>query len=225
MSSDRSPPLTSSPREGVPDQMVPQPSSSPRSGRRNPTQHFQNQNENTGIESRKLVNLNPVKCRIFYVNSTPASSLASLNGFVIKKAISGFVGTDHKCTRLRSGTLRVEVNTQKQAEMLLKMAIIQYVPVQVTPPFASNTSKGVVTHYDFVHMTEEEIVQEMEDLDVVACKKFTRFDKVTKERKPSDTVCLTFATTNHPESILVGYEPRKVRTFIPRPLRCSKCQL
>ena len=155
---------------------------------------------NTGNNNvRKLVELDPLKCRIFFVNSTPASKMATLTGFMIKKCLTDAVGNDHKCTRLRSGTLKVEVHTQQQVRNLHNMGTIHNVQVEVTTPFASNTVKGVVSHYDFEKMTEEQIVNAMQDVGVVACRKLPKKDKHTRQRIPSDIACLTFAKTRLPE--------------------------
>ena len=181
---------------------TPDPPSSPRRGGRN----RENDNMDTGNNNvRKMVNLDPSKCRIFFINSTPAKDLENLNSFIIKKVLTGCLGPQHTCTRLRSGTLRVEVQSQQQALDLQYMRTIHNVPVQVTMPFASNTSKGVVTHWEFARMTEEDIVKGMSDVGVVACRKFMRLDRHTNTRKPSSTVCLTFDTTTLPDSVCVAF--------------------
>ena len=224
MPSDRQPPSSSSPREGDTDLMDPQPSSSPRSGGRHPDTRNPMNNGNNTQNQRPMMNLDPHKARIFFVKSNPTSQLATVNVFIVKKALTAQVGANHNCTRLRSGTLRVEIQTHKQVSDLLKLTQIQGVPIEVEVPFASNTCKGVVTHYDFAQMSEDDIVTEMANLDVVACRKFFKPDKHTGERRPTNTVCLTFAKTELPDSIYVGYEPRPVYPFIPRPQRCNKCQ-
>ena len=221
MSSERQSPSSSSPRGGDIEMTTPEPSASPRSGgRNNGHPQMNNGNEHT----RKHIDLDPFKARIFYVQSTPISQLATLNGFIVKKALTHAVGATHECHRLRSGTLRVQVHTLEQVKDLHNMHQINGIPVTVEVPFASNTCKGVVSHYDFERMTEDNIVQEMKELDVVACRKFYKKDKHTKEHRPTNTVCLTFARTQLPESIYVGYELRTVYPFVPRPQRCNKCQ-
>ena len=229
MTGGRSSPSAPSPRGGTNDQTAPSPSSSPRRGGRNPdhatdTDPSLNTNSNPN-SNRPLVNLDPTKCKVFNVQSNPPSDLAAFNGFIIKKALTYEIGTPHKCTRLRSGMLRVEVTTTEQALQLYhNLKQINGLPVSVVIPYASNTCKGVVTHHDFARMTETEIVTEMADLGVVACRKFYRTDRTTHQKVPTNTVCLTFATTQLPDSIFVAYEPRSVRPFIPKPLRCNKCQ-
>ena len=221
MSGDRSSPQAPDLREGADMTMTPEPSTSPRRG--GETRTLINDDDNRTMQ-RKMIDLKHEQARIFYVQSTPGHLLASLNGFIVKKAITYHIGPHHSCTRLRSGTLRIEVQSSDQARTLWKVSTIHDVPVTVTIPFASNTCRGVVSHFDFARMSEDEIVEEMADLKVVACRKFYRQDRNTHTRVPSNTVCLTFATTDLPDSIMVGYELRNVRPFIPRPIRCNKCQ-
>ena len=225
MSSDRMTPQAPDRREGAEQLMNPEPStSSPRGeGNRN-SQRMTNDDNMNQTNGRKFIEIDHTKARIFYISSTPPQLLNSLNGFVVKRVLSKELGNNHKCTRLRSGTLRVEIENVNQARTLKKMKTIHSVEVVTTVPFSSNTVKGVVTHYDFGRMTEDEIVEEMEHLDVVACRKFYKTDRQTRRRIDTNTVCLTFAKTTLPDSICVGYEPRKVRPFVPRPIRCNKCQ-
>ena len=179
---------------------------------------------NAEEQNRKMIDIDPTKARIFHVTSDPPSMLSTVNGFVIRKALTSEIGTNHTCKRLKSGTLRVEVENAKQAQKMAKFTQIYGLPVTSTPPFASNTCKGVVSHYDFVSMTDDEIVEEMAVEQVIGCKQFFRTDRNTHQRVPSGTVCLTFATTVRPEKIHVGYDIRDVRPYMQKPIRCNKCQ-
>ena len=221
MSGDRTTPHSSPRRGGELDLTDPAPSTSPSNGGGNPEHGKQN---NAEVNARKMIEIDPTKARIFHVQTDPPSLLASLNGFVIRKVLTGALDTNHTCKRLRSGTLRVEVETAQQARALTNLKAINYVPITVTAPFASNTCKGVVTHFDLANMTEDEIVREMTSQHVIACRQFLRTNRRTQLRELSHTVCLTFATTVLPEKVRIGYDIRPVRPFVPKPIRCNKCQ-
>jgi hypothetical protein len=84
-----------------------------------------------------------------------------------------------------------------------------------------NTKKGVIRCPAFRGISEEEIVEDLEDEGVVAAKKiyFTR----DGQKVESATVILTFDGCEVPRDIQAGYMNIKVEPYIPNPLRCFQC--
>ena len=156
------------------------------------------------------------------VEERGSNSLGRLSPFVVEKAIHGCIGTAVQVKRLRSGDLLVEVTRRTQAENLLKLTQFASVPVTVSPHRALNTSKGVIRSSELAAMDTEELTAELKRFQVI------KVDKIminkNNERKPSNTLILTFCTPTLPASLKVAYLNIKVEPYIPAPLRCYRCQ-
>lgn len=169
--------------------------------------------------------IDPKQARVFRVEAAdPRRPVIDLNIFVIRKVIEHHCGSIAMCKKLRSGELLVHVNSAASANAIMKMKTIHDVPVRVYAPIFSNVRKGVVYHYEFKNMTEDEIVDCMHDQAVVAAQHFRKLDKTKNQRFNTGMVTLTFAGITLPERVVVGWESVDVRAFVPRPRRCFKCQ-
>ena len=160
-----------------------------------------------------------------YLNVTSVNDsvrLASLNPFIIQKVIDGQAGRVEFVKKLASGDLLIKVNSPSQVKDLLKMTLIHKYNVKVSVPKNLNTCRGVVSCRDLKHMSEAEIISFMSDQDVVDARKITRLED--NKREMTNSVILSFAKSKVPEKIIVGYEIIPVRPYVPRPMRCFKCQ-
>ena len=70
-------------------------------------------------------------------------------------------------------------------------------------------------------MTETEIKTELQEQGVVEVHRVTV--KRDTEKVPTNTLFLTFNTSNLPKEITVGYLKVKVALFVPNPMRCFNC--
>ncbi|GBN78433.1 hypothetical protein AVEN_130609-1 [Araneus ventricosus] len=86
----------------------------------------------------------------------------------------------------------------------------------------SNVSRGVLSNPDFTHVTEAEFLEELRDQNVCAARRIN----IRRDGRliPTQHVVLTFQTPILPKSIKAGYINRKLRPYIPNPLRCFKYQ-
>ena len=85
-----------------------------------------------------------------------------------------------------------------------------------------NFTKGVIKTSDFKDMSQEEIIANMHSQDVINCKRisFVRDSKTID----TNTYMLTFNHLQLPSTVYLGYLHVRVEQYIPRPLRCTKCQ-
>lgn len=118
--------------------------------------------------------------------------------------------------------LKIKCTSTKQAQELLKCSSIRGENVEITAPRKKINSlpmkKGIIFGVP-VEATEEDLKEETEATHVMRLKK--RTDGVLQ---PTTSVVLTFPPGRDlPHIVYYGYLNFKVRLFIPRPLRCHKC--
>ncbi|GBN88413.1 hypothetical protein AVEN_170571-1 [Araneus ventricosus] len=141
--------------------------------------------------------------------------------FLVEKAITGNVGNVKSTKKLRSGDLLVEVESPKQAIETPKIKSLSTIPVTVKPK-SLQSSKGVISCGELLNESEEKITEELKSQGVIHVRRITiRRDGqllITKH------LILTFDSYKLPENIKAGYMSLSVKTYIPNPLRCFKCQ-
>lgn len=156
------------------------------------------------------------------MSSIEEGALKKVSPFVIAKVIQGLVGDVKTAKRLRSGSLLIEVNNSRQAKRLLELTDFFQVPVKVEPHRSLNTCDGVITSWDLSDCTEEEIKEGLSDQKVISVRRLkTRRSGTLKD---TNSFVLTFALPKLPASIYVCYNSIQVRQYIPKPVRCFRCQ-
>ncbi|KAM7291679.1 hypothetical protein ISCGN_028250 [Ixodes scapularis] len=96
--------------------------------------------------------------------------VAKLSPFVVAKVLENLVGFSYKAKKQHSGDLLVEVTTKKQNEAILKLTSFLDVKVSVSPHRTLNTIRGVLSEDDFLHTSEEELLEGLQVVGVVAVK-------------------------------------------------------
>jgi type II secretory pathway pseudopilin PulG len=124
--------------------------------------------------------------------------------------------------KLRDGTLLITTANEAQSAKLLAMDTFNGIPVKVQVHRTLNTCRGVITNYDLLYVSDEEIKSEMASQGVIDCRRLKT--KRNGELINSTSVILTFSRDTLPEKVFVGYESVSVRPFIPSPMRCFQCQ-
>ena len=149
--------------------------------------------------------------------------ISQVSPFAIKRFFSAYLSGDLKSAKkLRDGTLLIETADDLQSEKLLGMKFFNEFPVTVEPHRTLNSSRGVVSHFDFLHLDADTISEEMASQGVTGCRKIT--SRRNSEIKSTTSVILTFAMETLPSRVFIGYESVPVRPFIPSPMRCFQCQ-
>jgi hypothetical protein len=150
-------------------------------------------------------------------------SLKKVSPFLIRRMLSAFVvGELKSAKKLRDGTLLIETANETQSKKLLTMKLLNDIPVVVEPHRTLNTCRGIITHYDLLHVEVEEIQREMASQGVIHARRLTT--KRNGEIINTTSVVLTFSFDSLPEKVFIGYESVPVRPFIPAPMRCFQCQ-
>ncbi|XP_046389311.1 uncharacterized protein LOC124158135 [Ischnura elegans] len=150
-------------------------------------------------------------------------TFTKVSPFVIKRFFSCYLKGDLKSVKkLRDGTVLIETADDLQSEKLLGIKMFSELPVTVEPHRTLSSSKGVVSHFDFLHLDAETISEEMASQGVTGCRKIT--SRRNGEIKITTSVILTFAMETLPSRVFIGYESVPVRPFIPSPMRCFQCQ-
>ena len=147
------------------------------------------------------------------------SGLLSLSPFAIAKGIKGLASEPKSVKKIKNGLL-VEVAAKAHSDLLLKSNKIAEVPIKVSVHRTLNTRRGVIRCRELSGMTEEDIVSELASQHVTQVKRVF----VDRGQKATNTYFLTFEVSDLPKEIKVGYMNVKVDPFIPKPLRCYKCQ-
>ena len=163
--------------------------------------------------------------RFLILEGETEQSLKNLSPFLVDKWFQGICSTGFKSIqRQRSGAFLVECSTKRASDLLLKRndTLLHDRKVRVSTHARLNSCRGVVRCADLKDCTEVEIREGLADQGVTAVQRIT----ITKEARkvPTNTLILTFANRQLPESIKVGYLKVRVTPYIPSPLRCFKCQ-
>lgn len=152
-------------------------------------------------------------------------TLRLVNPFLIEKAIEQQAGTVKSILRVRDGSILIETVSKKQAEKLYKMTTLgPNINVSIFEHPRLNSSKAVVSCFDFTFLTDKEILEGLASQHVTEIKRITRRIPNKKERVNSASIIITFNLPQLPEKIHVAFQSISVRPFIPRPLRCFNCQ-
>ena len=152
------------------------------------------------------------------VNDT---NLSKLSPFVICKVIDGICGNVQQVKPLKNGQLLIKVNSQSQAEKLLRCKSIldNRYAVSVSPAEQLNSSKGVIYADELRLTSESELLQNFGPSGV------TKVQRLNKgpDKTATALLVLTFSASILPYDVKAGYSSYRVRPYYPRPFQCFKC--
>lgn len=158
----------------------------------------------------------------FLVISSESGQLAKTSPFIIQKGLLGIGGNPKSVKKLRSGDLLIETCNPLQSKSFLAGKTIHNIPISVTPHNSLNSCRGVISENDLVHVTEKEILEELQEQNVSQVRRITI--KRGEEIINTKHIILTFNSPKLPTHIIAGYLNCPVRPYIPNPLRCFNCQ-
>ncbi|GBN87327.1 hypothetical protein AVEN_95538-1 [Araneus ventricosus] len=155
-------------------------------------------------------------------SSTSNENFHTVSPFLVERAITGSIGDVKSTKKLRSGDLLVEVHSRKQSEQIVKIKTFSNIPITVSPHASLNSSKGFITCGELLNVPREEILKELQGQRVSHVRRIS----IRRDGQLLNTkhLILTFDSAKLPENIKAGYMRLSVRTYIPNPLRCFKCQ-
>ncbi|XP_059620280.1 uncharacterized protein LOC132264188 [Phlebotomus argentipes] len=165
-----------------------------------------------------------------------SAGTASLSPYVILEALKGLGDMKEvKCTQLKNHTLLIETQNAAQTEKILQVTTIGKAPVKVYEHPKLNRSRGVIKCWEFCGCDIEELLMEMKQFNVVGLRQIRRHmtddeeaqcvkENRKKSRKDTGIFLVTFNTPDLPAKLNVGYRKAEVKLYIPKPLRCFRCQ-
>ncbi|GBM80764.1 hypothetical protein AVEN_10629-1 [Araneus ventricosus] len=154
--------------------------------------------------------------------TTTNESFHTVSPFLVEKAITAKLGMTKSTRKLRSGDLLIEIATRKQAQQIIQLKSLDTIPVTVSAHATLNSSKGVISCGELLHVPMEEVLKGFQPQGVTHIQRI----KIRQNGQLIDTkhLILTFHSPKIPDSVRAGYIKLKVRPYIPNPLRCYKCQ-
>ena len=121
-----------------------------------------------------------------------------------------------------NGTLIIKTQSRTQTKQLLKITEFCGKTVTVFLHPSRNSSQGTIWAPDLRHMSESELLTDLQDQAVTGVRRLTT--KKDGQRRDTHRLVLTFASLTLPQNIKIGYLNFEVAIFVPNPIRCFKCQ-
>ncbi|GFT13878.1 uncharacterized protein TNCV_2615371 [Trichonephila clavipes] len=149
-------------------------------------------------------------------------TFTTISPFLIEKAFTSSIGEVKSIPKMRSGDLFLEASSAKQATALINLQKLAHLDVTVAPHTNLNFSHGVISPADFLHVSTEEIKENMKAQKVCDVRRIT----IRRDGQVLNTkhLILTFSTPDLPQTVKMAYIRCPVRPYIPDPLRCFQCQ-
>ena len=155
------------------------------------------------------------------VEGNGGTALSRLSPFAIQKYFYGV----ESITRLRSGDYLIATISESQSKHILERKRLGDCLISVRPHKSLNEIKGVIESDALKNdVTKEEIIEDLENYGVVDCY-FHQKRLQNGQSENNGRVTLTFKGQTLPNRVTIaGWLHCRVRTYVPNPLRCFKCQ-
>ena len=178
---------------------------------------------------RKLLTLEEVftseqKFLKYHVLTFPGIEIATeLNVIKANKDIKEHLAHGYKISKLSKNSLLIEVSSEEQLQKLNKLTNVAGHPVTVQPHRTMNYTKGTIYSENLGNSTEEEILECLTDQGVIKIERMKR--KQGNQLIDTHRYILTFKLNRLPRVVkLADWHHEIVDQYIPRPMRCLKCQ-
>jgi hypothetical protein len=124
----------------------------------------------------------------------------------------------------RTNALRIEC-TQAQANKLKQTTDFQGLPITCSENKPATNKNIKVIHGIPTADTIDDIKTALTDQQLLIedVRRYYRHDLNTNTKVPTQTVQITFSTTNNPESVTIGYRRFKLNEYEPKAIRCLNC--
>ncbi|GFV94160.1 pggt1b [Trichonephila clavipes] len=161
------------------------------------------------VEHRKLEFSDSFR---YFIMKTP-ETFTSISPFLIEKAFTSSIGEVKSIRKMRSGDLFLEASSAKQATALINLQKLAHLDVTVAPHANLNFSRGVISPADYLHVSTEEIKENMKAQKVCDVRRIT----IRRDGQVLNTkhLILTFNTPDLPQTVKMAYIRCPVRPYIP----------
>ena len=151
-------------------------------------------------------------------------NISTINGVSLKKDLLNVDRSiNQNQIRMHTDYITIKSLNSSQETKIKNIASLGGVDVRVSEgekPIPRENLNKVIIFGVSLDLTEDEITSETSALSTY---RMTKFDHSLNSKTPTNNVVLTF---NHepPDFVYIGFTRFKTRTYIPHPLRCTKCQ-
>ncbi|KAG7199851.1 hypothetical protein KM043_018846 [Ampulex compressa] len=157
----------------------------------------------------------------FVVIEKEKGSFTNVSPFLIDRILTNLIGKVQRVQKLNNSLL-VETVSDSQSKTLLGLTNFGDMAVHTSAHKSLNYNKGIITCPDLLNCTIEELQSELADQGIIDVRRITR--KRDGEIMPTASIILTFNKPTLPDKIKAGFHSINVRTYIPNPMRCFRCQ-
>lgn len=158
-----------------------------------------------------------------HIRLTSGKTLKGRGWPYVQQCVRGILGDQkvQKANFQSDGSLLVKTCNDRQTEKLLQATLFGADECVITRDGRLNSSRGTISAYDLIELTEDEVVGWLMDFGVTAAKRFTRRVDGCIENTP--VLLLTFNRPTCPTKLELDYVTYHVRRHIPNPLICHRC--
>lgn len=156
------------------------------------------------------------------IHSEGNLSARKLSPFLVAKCLGNTIGPGYKATKMTNGDLLLELKDKDQFKKMNDLKCIGDVAVTVSAHRTMNTSRGVISEDDFLHLSDEELLDGFQNQNVIKVERI--LIRRNNEQIRTKHIVLTFDSCELPTTLDAGYIKLRVRPYIPNPRRCCKCQ-
>ena len=161
--------------------------------------------------------------RFFIVKALNDGNLARIDVIKANREMEEQLGgKPTKITETRTGALILEVRNELQSRAAPTITSLAGINVAVTEHERLNESKGTIWYANHYNYDDEQLLEELKQFGVKSVYRTRK--KQNNVLVPTPVYILTFDSCLLPERISIGWTQCSVRTYVPRPRRCFKCQ-
>ena len=154
------------------------------------------------------------------VNDSDKKQFAELSSGKIWKQLSNLEVKSVGRIDRKTDSLTIQTKTATESDKLLNCKEFCGLPVEIKPHGSLNYSKGVVKNSWLKNSTAEELEKDLEPVIKAEQVIIKKSGKLVK----TGTWIFTFSTPICPTRMDVYWMKLPVQVYIPRPMRCFKCQ-
>jgi len=178
-----------------------------------------------GLEPTSSKQSNAVELLPVVLQSKTDRVLKTYSPIFIDNCLKKCMGPYKACAPLSTGNLIVTCSGAQHVKTLLSCKTLldgnKTVEVE-TSSLKPVGAKGVIYNVP-LEISTDEIVEGLAGQKVTFVKRFRFRCKESSEFRDSKSVFLQFSTADLPAEVKLGYLLFRVKQFIPKPLRCFKC--
>lgn len=160
--------------------------------------------------------------KFFLVRASDGGNLSRIDVIRANREIETQLdGKPFKISETRTGTLILEIRNEAQCARAVAIRSLAGIAVTVAEHDRLNERKGTIWYANHFNYDDEQLLQELNRSGVKSIYRTKK--KQDNTLVPTPIYILTFEC-DIPEKVTIGWTQCSVRSYIPKPRRCFKCQ-